>query len=83
MSKIKHFKIGDKVIVVDESNNNLILNEKYTISGVFHRESLDNIPEHNHYLTFIESGEQKYFSYRFDFDLKTSRKKKIEILCQK
>jgi len=75
MLDIKTFKIGDKVIVIDNMTVKFLLrlNNKYTINNIAYNKTLKQ-----YFVKLLEIGDISFFIYRFNSDLKTIRKKKLE-----
>lgn len=72
----KNIKIGDTVICINNINNEtkLIINNKYTISEII---DFDNLHSNRYFVTLLETGNIKYYLYRFKLDIKTIRKNKL------
>ena len=81
MINLKTSKIGDKVIATDVTHSLLTLNKKYTISEIIYNNA--DFDDYNFCVRLKETVLIIYFPYRFKYDLKISRKKKLKQLCQK
>jgi len=76
MLDIKTLKIGDNVIVIDNSGNDYFikLNNKYTISYICQ----SNHEYDSSYVKLFETKDVKYYLFRFKLDLKQTRKQKLD-----
>jgi len=72
MLDIKTLKIGDDVIVTNVTHTSLKLNDTYIISNITRFNSSGDI-----FVELKETGNIKYLPYRFEYDLKISRRKKL------
>jgi hypothetical protein len=72
----KNIKIGDTVICINNTNNEnkLTINNKYTISEIF---DIKYLNYNRYFVILLETGNIKYYLYRFKLDIKTIRKNKL------